>query len=403
MPLKFASSPVGTVSAARRIAAIDMLRGWAVVLMIFDTTLYYLDDTPIGPMEIAKIRPTLFFTQWLLLFCPPIFALLAGTGAYLRLAAERSKRTVSGFLATRGLILVVIDLFIVPLLKWFHFDLQRLSTGPLWALGWSMVALGCLIWLRVGTVAVAGLLIVASHNALDGIHAGSLGALSGLWTVLHEPGTVRVGEWLALEVTWPLLPWLGVMACGYGLGELYRIPGDQRRMMLAGVGSNLLLMFLILRSFNFYGDPAGWSRQATLLRSVMSFVNCTAQPPSACYLLMTLGPAVLFLAWFEGRRSWRLDGLAALGCVPLYCYLAHWLMLHALAIGLAVMRGQPTLWLFQVPEKPTGRGFNWQPAFGVELTIAMLLGLAAMVVLYFSARRYAQLKFLRGPRWISYF
>jgi uncharacterized membrane protein len=394
---------IGGAAAARRVAAIDMLRGAAIVLMVVNHALFYFDDTPIAPIKIDEVRPTWFFASWLLQFCAPVFALLAGTGAYLRLAAGRSKAEVSRFLATRGLMLIILELFIMPLVKWFNFDWQHLSAGPLWALGWSMIALGGLIFFRVGIVTIVGLAIVVLHNAFDRIHADSLGALAGLWNVLHEPGAVAIGSWFGLDVSWPLLPWVGVMACGFGIGELYRVPAHLRRTMLAGMGLNLFASFLILRFFNLYGDPVEWSRQDTFVRSVMSFVHCTQQPPSLCFLLMTLAPALLLLGWFEGRRSWRLEALAALGCVPLYCYVAHWLMLHALAIGIAVMRGKPTGWLFQVPDDATGRGANWQPDFGIELTLAILLGLAATAVLYFSARRYAQLKFLRRPRWASYF
>jgi uncharacterized membrane protein len=398
-----ASRPADSVAAARRIAAIDMLRGAAIVLMVLDHARFYFDNTPIEPIQIDEVRPTWFFVQWLLQFCAPVFALLAGTGAYLRLAAGRSKREVSKFLATRGLILIILDLFIMPLVKWFNFDWLHLSAGPLWALGWSMIGLAGLIFFRVGVVTIVGLAIVVLHNALDRIHADSLGAMSGLWKVLHEPGAVAIGPWIGFDVSWPLLPWVGVMACGFGLGYLYRIPMHLRRTMLAGMGLNLLVWFLIFRGFNLYGDPLDWSRQDTFVRSMMSFVHCTQQPPSLCFLLMTLAPALLLLGWFEGRRSWRLEALASLGCVPLYCYVAHWLLLHALAIGISVMRGKPTGWLFQAPVEAGNRAANWLPDFGIELTLAVLLGLAATAALYFSARRYAQLKFLRRPRWASYF
>jgi uncharacterized membrane protein len=391
------------VLLARRLAAIDMLRGLAVVLMVLDHARFYFDNSAALPTDIGEARPTLFFAHWLLQFCAPIFVMLTGTGAYLRLASGRSKPAVAKFLATRGLMLVAIDVFIVPLVKWFDFDLQHLRTGPLWAIGWSMVGLSALVFLRTGIVAIAGMGIVLLHNALDGIHPDSLGPLAGLWVVLHQTGGVRMGSWLSLAIAWPVLPWLGVMACGFGLGELYRLPAQLRRAMLAGSGLNLLVMFLVLRTLNLYGDPAPWSPQPTTAQTVMSYVNCTRQPPSLCYLLMTLGPALLLLAWLEGRRSARLEILAALGCVPLYCYLAHWLLLHALAVGIAVLRGQSTSWLFHMPDAPGGRGSLWKPAFGVELTLALLLGAAALAVLYFSARRYALIKFLRQPRWASYF
>jgi hypothetical protein len=193
------------------------------------------------------------------------------------------------------------------------------------------------------------------------------------------------------------------MTCGFGLGYLYRVPAQLRRTMLAGMGLNVFVSFLILRSFNLYGDPVEWSRHDSFVRSVMSFVHCTQQPPSLCFLLMTLAPALLLLGWFEGRRSWRLEAFASLGCVPLYCYVAHWLLLHALAIGIAVMRGKATGWLFQVPVEGWESRGKLAARFRYRIDSSDPARPGGHGGPVFSARRYAQLKFLRRPRWASYF
>jgi hypothetical protein len=118
---------------------------------------------------------------------------------------------------------------------------------------------------------------------------------------------------------------------------------------------------------------------------------------------MTLGPSLALLGWLEGKRTPRLEKLAALGCVPLYCYLAHWLVLHVMAVGIALVRQQPLGWLASMPSQETGRGVGWQAEYGMSLGLTLLLGLFALIVLYLSSRRYAIVKFIRRPRWASYF
>jgi uncharacterized membrane protein len=313
-------------------------------------------------------------------------------------------------LITRGFLLITLDLAIVPVLKWFTCDSHWLATGPLWAIGWSMLALSGMIFLRVGSVAAIGIAIVFLHNIFDGVHADQLGVFRSAWIVLHEPGVVHLTSGTSLELHWPLLPWIGVIACGFALGELYRLPDDLRRTMLLALGANLLVTFLILRVLNFYGDPAPWSSQDDVLRSVMSFFNCTKFPPSLCYLLLTIGPAVLLLGWFDRELPARWQRLTVFGSVPLYFYLLHWPVLHLLAIGLSLFREQPARWLFHAPDPallPTdaafGRGAGWQPQFGLDLPTVFLLWAVAAVIMYPGCVRYAKLKFVRRPRWASYF
>ncbi len=410
-PKLFAGVSLETQLAnGRRIAPLDILRGMAALLMLLEHTRVFFGNSPLRSMELSQVSAGEFAVSWITGLSAPLFVLLAGAGLFFRLASGQSKRDVSRFAFSRGLLLVTLDLAIVPLLKWFTFDPHWLSTGPLWAIGWSMVVMSGLIYLRVGTVAVFGMAIVFLHNLFDGISADQLGFLRPLWILLHEPGIVQITSGTALELRWSIVPWLGVMACGFALGELFRLPRDLRRTMLLAMGANLLVWFLILRVLNFYGDPAPWSSQDDALRSVMSFFNCTQFPPSLCHLMVSIGLGLLLLAVFDRDVSARWRPLTIFGSVPLYFYVVHWPMLHLFAIGLTLWRELPTAWLFQPPNMAVlstdaafGRGTGWQPNFGLDLPTVFLIWVLAAIIMYPGCMRYARLKFVRRPRWGSYF
>jgi uncharacterized membrane protein len=389
------------LQGGRRVEPVDIVRGIAAVLMALETTRFYLSDASVAPTDLMN-RPALFFTTLLTSFAAPIFVLLAGAGVYFRIASGQTRRAVSSFLIARGLLLIVLDFTIVPLATWFNYDPYHLTTGPLWAIGWSMLALAGLVRFRVGVVAGIGMAIVFLHNLLDGVQSADLGVFGGVWMFLHEPGPVWILPQTTLNITWPVLPWIGVICCGYALGELYRLPNEMRPTMLIAVGANLFVTFLILRGLNFYGDPTPWSAQETRIQSVISFLNCTRAPASLCNLLLTSSPGLVLLGLFDGGVSKRWQRLAAFGSVPLYFYLLHIVVTHVLAIGITMFRGFPVTWLVHLPDE-TGRGAGWQPQFGVELALVYVITLIALAALYPGCYRYAKLKFLHRPRWASYF
>lgn len=352
-----------------------------MVLMALDHVRHFFSDS-------LAYRPTnleqntdgaLFVVRWVTHFCAPVFVLLAGTSAYLSGVRRGSKGEVGKHLFKRGVWLIVLELTVVRCLGWtFNFDYTYTMGAVLWALGWSMIVLSGLIYLPLSGIAIVGGVMVAGHHLLDGVSAKELGALGWVWKILHQPGNVEIAKGYKFKVAYPLIPWPGVMALGYVLGACFsnRSPqtssggervtcapkGPQWSWLFWG-GLGMTVGFVALRLGNFYGDPEPWQRQGAALFTVFSFLNCTKYPPSLLFLLMTLGPALMFLGWLNVRR---LRGPAKVillfGRVPLFFYLVHLPLIHGLAVVFSWVRHGEAWWLFANPplrkSLPEGYGYS---------------------------------------------
>ena len=331
----------GPPGKPHRLPEIDRLRGLVMVLMALDHMRDFLDADALrfNPTDLAQTYPVLFFTRLATHFCAPVFALLAGVGAYLYGARINDPSALSRFLLSRGLWLIALDAICVSPI--FSGAPGRLGLGALWAIGCGLVALAALSRLPAARVLAIGLAIIFGHDLLDGVHAADLGAFGPWWRLLHEKGPLPAG--LPGSVVYPILPWIGVLAVGYGVGPLFQRPKPVRTGILQVVGWGALLLFVLLRATNFYGDPAPWTLQHNGLFTLMSFLNVSKYPPSLLYLLLTLGVGALTLAPL-GRLNGELagkigDGLAVFGRTPLFFYMLHLYVGMAAALFAAAMRG----------------------------------------------------------------
>jgi len=194
------------------------------------------------------------------------------------------------------------------------------------ALGWALIVLSALVWLPLWLVTTLGVATIAGHNALDAVQS-----TNPLWAILHAPGFVLNSPRHVVFAAYPLIPWIGVTAAGFGLGQIYRWSPDRRRAFLLRLGVGLTVAFLILRGVNGYGDPVPWSAQASDAFTALSFLNTTKYPPSLLFLLMTLGPALVFLGAVDGRTPTFLRPALTFGKVPLFYFLLHLPLIHVLA------------------------------------------------------------------------
>src|SRR5271166_6615251 len=393
-----ASSEVSEVisqdTARKRVLSIDVLRGLAIVLMALDHTRDFFGASGPNPRDITD--PALFLTRWVTHFCAPTFILLAGVSAYLYGNRKRSTGQLSGFLLTRGLWLVFIELTLVRFGWTLTFDLKLFFAGVIWVIGASMIVLAGLVYLPQRAIAAMALIMIAGHNLLDGVRAERFGNLGWLWDFLHQPALLHMGAQSEFLVVYTLVPWAGVMAMGYAMGPVFKLDPGARRHLLLWAGTALIACFILLRATNLYGDPAPWGVEETSFGTLLSFINCEKYPPSLLYLMMTLGPALVLLALFEHVHGRMADWLTTFGRVPFLFYVVHLPVIHALAVGLAWLTVGDAGFMFghAVPPKP--------PAYGLGLPGIYAVWLLVLVMLYPLCRWFAALKRGRQDWWLSY-
>jgi uncharacterized membrane protein len=382
-----------------------MLRGLVMVVMALDHVRDYFSNAySFEPTDLTQTNAALFFTRWITHFCAPVFVFLAGTGSFLSASRGKTKKDLAGFLLSRGLWLVFLDLFVVHTFGWwFNFDYHLLYGDVLWALGWSMVAMSGLIFLPVWSITAIGIAMVALHNIFDAMSSDSLGSFRWVWAILHSGDMLEPLPGVHFIPGYPLVPWIGVMAAGYGFGTLMLHPQEKRRKELLVLGIGLTLAFVVVRATNFYGDPHPWSLQKSGLFTLLSFINCEKYPPSLLYLLMTLGPAITALALFE--RMPKLSGrpLLTLGRVPLFFYLLHLTLIHALAVAFAYAKYGQATWMFKDPPLPVNSAvLAFPPGYGYSLATLYAIWLGVVLILYPACRWFASVKDRRREAWLSY-
>ncbi len=227
-------------------------------------------------------------------------------------------------------------------------------------------------------IGLLGVTIIFTHDLFDGSHARWLGA----FRALHQIAFFPILPHKIVGSVYPLIPWVGVMMAGYGAGEALLLRSDLRRRALLNVGGAAVVLFLLLRVLNIYGDPALWSNQSSQLFTVLSFVRCSKYPPSLLYLLMTLGPALILLGALERRSNWLTERFEVFGRVPLFYYLLHLPLLHGIAVLFSVAKYGDASWLYQ-------DGFMLSPSphpipagYGYSLPVVYAVWLSAVFLLY---------------------
>ena len=382
----FNVSPMTTIS--RRVSSVDIVRGAIMVLMALDHVRDYVTNQRFRPEDLSRASVALFATRWVTHFCAPAFSLLAGVGVGLYMSRGRSAAETSRYLVTRGLWLLFLELVVTPVGWQFGFHLIPAFALVLWALGWSMIVLAALIHLPRWLVATLSIVVIAGHNLLDRLPP------SPLWQVLHIPGFVIPGK---LFVGYPLIPWVAVMSLGYALADIYRWEAARRRRFLVRTGAFATAAFVAIRYVNGYGDLIPWSAQRTPALTVASFLNVMKYPPSLDFLLMTLGPILIALALTEGMRGRVANWLMVYGRVPLFFYVLHIFVAHAVAVVLALVQGG------ELRRIPVVSNPELIPAwYGVSLPGVYLAWAFVVGVMYVPCRWYAGLKARRSDWWLRY-
>jgi uncharacterized membrane protein len=372
--------------------------------MALDHTRDFFTNVPFEPEILAQTNLLLFVTRWVTHFCAPMFFFLAGTSAFLY-GQGKSLVDLRRFLWTRGLWLIFLEFTVIGTAWSFQFPWGFF--GVIWALGASMLILSLVVALPMRWIIILSVVMIAGHNLLDSIHPGQLGSFVWLGMLLHARGAVVLPFGFHQFVLFPLIPLAAVMSAGYAFGYVYLLERARRRKLIAVLGFGLTLAFVVLRVTNLYGNPpmglggvsqGDWHWQPTLERTVILFFDVEKYPPSLQFLLMTIGPSLLFLAALDHERQTRgVSALMIIGRVPMFFYILHLYLIHWMAILVAVVARQPVRWLFHGAiwsDTPTGYGYG--------LAVIYLMWITVIAILYYPCRWFGDLKARRRDWWLCY-
>lgn len=325
----------GVLVGKPRVSSIDLMRGIVMVIMAIDHTrdFFHLDNLYFDPTDLTKTNPALFFTRWITHYCAPTFVMLSGAAIAIS-SVRKTKGEMSRFLLTRGLWLIFLEVVVVRFGLSFNFIFDALLFQVIWAIGASMVMMAALIHLPARAIWITGLVIVFTHGLLDLIPiTADHGAWFVIWGFLNRTFFFFDGSPIVM-VPYPVLPWLGIMMSGFGVGLIFRPQFDaaKRKKYLLSIGAAAVTLFIVLRLINTFGDPSPWSVQKDNLFTLLSFINVSKYPPSLLYTLMTLGPVLMILSWMETANLTLLKPLNVFGRVPLFYYILHFMLIHASAV-----------------------------------------------------------------------
>ena len=379
-----------------RLTSVDTLRGSVMILMALDHVRDYFGVPGLNPVNLAQTTVPLFLTRWITHLCAPTFFLLTGTGAFLA-RRGRSTAELSRFLLLRGVWLIVLELTVVRCLGFqFNADYQVTMLVVIWALGWAMVVLSALVWLPTTAILSVGAVMIAGHNLFDSVRSAH-----PLWVLLHAQAVLVNRPGFVVFVAYPLVPWVGVTAVGYALGQIYEWNSERRRAFLLRCGVAMVGAFVLLRTLNIYGNPVPWAPQSSTALTIVSFLNATKQPPSLLFLLMTLGPALLLLRALDQRTPRFLQPALVFGRVPLFYFLLHLPLIHLLAVVACYFMNGAVHWMFESPTLAV-YPFTPPPVWGLSLPWIYLLWVAVVASLYPVCAWFASVKQRRRDWWLSY-
>jgi uncharacterized membrane protein len=397
------ATPTDLAVAKARISSIDLIRGIVMVIMALDHArdFFHLGAVAYNATDMNTTTPALFFTRWITHFCAPTFVFLAGTSIYIN-AQRKPKKELTYFLISRGLWLILLELVVVRFGLFFNLYYDVIILQVIWVIGASMVIMSLLIRLNYYVVMAIGFVLLFGHNATDVMQLKQGDALFPLWAIVRQAGFVILSPERAIMAFYPLLPWLGIMTLGYCMGKVYEKNFDsgKRQKTLMAIGAISILLFIILRFINVYGDPAPWSTQKNGLFTLMSFLNTTKYPPSLLYALMTLGPMLLLLALMEKINTNMLRPFVVFGRVPLFFYILHFYLIHITALFLFMNKTGASFSTIDFHFNKSFGGIT--PEAGYSLPWVYVAWMLVVLFLYPVCKWYNKYKSTHNDWWLSY-
>lgn len=383
-------NPSAKVIVHTRLQSVDLLRGAVMVLMAIDHVRVYSGLPAGGP------APGIFFTRWVTHFCAPAFVFLAGTSAFLYGIKMGNKSKLARYLLTRGILLVVLELTLIRLFWTSNLNFPAfMLAGVIWMIGWCMVLLSAFIWLRPALVGIIGLVIIFGQTAFQYVPrvfpVGTRETFGRYWEFIYTSG-VEGPSWIS--ILYVIVPWIGVMAAGYGFGTILLKDDNKQRKICLAIGISAIVLFITLGSIIAFQRPEE-NEQPFIFR----LLNQRKYPASELYLLMTLGPVIALVPFAEKVKGWLARLLVIIGSVPFFYYLLHILIIHisAVIVNFIRMGTAGHEWYANAP-------FTWMPPeYHWPLWLLYVIFVIDVAVLYLLCRWYAKYKFAHpGNKWLRY-
>ena len=371
-----------------------------MILMALDHTRDLLHITSIvqQPTDLATTTPVLFFTRWITHLCAPTFVFLSGVSAYISFQQKKNLAQTRNHLITRGIWLIVLDFTIINFALWFDIHFNVFLFDVLSAIGFGFIILGLLLKCTTKTIGVIGLLIIFLHNLSPLVPLPETSLFKQIFMPFFAPGAFPLGGGRTFVMGYPPIPWLGVMLTGFALGKLFEQPIEKKKKIFLKIGLTSLLLFIVIRFINIYGDPAPWATQKDGLFTFLSFINVTKYPPSLQFCLLTLGIMFLILSLIEGMKNRFTDIVSVYGKVPLFYFMIHWFIIHPLMFVMVFLQGFKSSDLLF--------GFNFgrpKVGGGVDLWVIYLIWIGVVILLYPVCKWYGKYKKdHKEKKWLSY-
>jgi uncharacterized membrane protein len=322
------------------------------------------------------------------------------------MSRKKTKAELSSFLIKRGVWLVIVEVIIITFGWTFNPLFNLFILQVIWAIGVSMIILGLLVLLSFNVILAIGVVIVFGHNLLDYPNINN-GLKGGLLADLLYFSNFSVHNIFDnnhfIFIVYSFVPWTGVMLLGYCFGKLFAPSFDaaKRRKLLLQMGAGLLILFVVLRFINGYGDPVPWSSQPRgAVFTFLSFININKYPPSLDFLAVTIGVGMLVLALLEKVKNGLTEFFRVYGRVPMFYYILHFYIIHTLVVIFFFLQGYSTDRI----SDPNSPFLFRPPEFGVPLWGVYLVWLFVFLVLYPLCKKYDKYKTANiGKKWwLSY-
>jgi len=374
----------------KRISSIDTTRGLVMVIMALDHVRDFIHKTSMiqNPLDLQTTTTLLFLTRWVTHICAPTFVFLSGVSAFISFRRQNNISVSRRFLLTRGLWLVFLELTFVSFALWFDIHFRLLLLEVISAIGFSFIILSFLVKLPSRVIGLIGIIIVLSHNLLQGMSFPTSHISILISSLLFRPNMIPVSNDLAFYSAYPIIPWLGILLTGFGCGELFELPGEKRKRLFLKIGLSILMLFAIIRFINSYGDPLKWATQKSSIFTFLSFINLTKYPPSLLFTLMFIGVTFLILYISEGLKNRFTEIFEVFGRVPLFYFIIHLYIIHSLMFIILNIQG------YSCSDFVFGPFKNGRPTTGggVGLLWIYLIWIGIVAILYPLCKWYGKYK-----------